>query len=106
MYFELEGKTYRIKFYRDGNLTIAELYEISEETGGMISLGVFGIAAVYYKDRFEKKLGRKVALSHLLKVLSDHVDEDGNFIESVGPIVLDKKDRQMIWDKYFETHRK
>lgn len=112
MFFELEGKTYRIKFYRTGMTTVAELFEVTKtvddlgDDTAMSSLGIYGIARPHHTDRFEKKVGRKVALAHLLVALSDHEDEDGNLVESVGPIVLDRADRAMIWAKYFESHKK
>ena len=108
MFFEIEGVTYCIKFYRQNTTYIAELFEVNlqatsaegdeEGKNPMNSLGVFGIASLYYNDRFEKSVGRKVALAKLLETLSDS--------DISGPIVMSKEERAMIWEKYFETHKK
>lgn len=103
MFFELEGNTYRIKFYRMGKNTIAELFQVDAQAGedvpGMTSLGVYGVASVYHTDTFVKKVGRKVALSNLLAGLSDPESP-------AAPLFLNKEDREMIWAKYFESHKK
>lgn len=104
MFFELEDKTYRIKFYYTGRTTVAELFEVNKgiEVHGdnpMVSLGVYGVASTYHTDQFNKRTGRKVALANLLNALSDP-EVDGS------PILLNRADREMIWAKYFETHRK
>ena len=118
MFFELNNTTYHIKFYRTGVTTVAELFEVnsgytdadSSDMPAMTSLGVYGIARPHYTDRFEKKIGRRVALTHLLENLTERYEDDGFggevVFKSEGPITLTKEDRELIWAKYFETHRK
>lgn len=110
MFFELEGNTYRIKFYRTGVTTVAELFEVKKtvddlgDDTAMTSLGVYGIARPYHTDRFEKSTGRKVALANLLKNLSYEWMNDEE--PDPRPVVLEREDRAMIWAKYFESHKK
>lgn len=105
MFFELDGVTYRIKFYRLGRNTIAELFEVvtptDADSGGIYSLGVFGIARQHPIDPPVKKIGRRVALTNMLKALS-HAEEG----EAVLHRPLTRDDRQAIWARYFESHRK
>lgn len=95
MFFELNGKTYRVKFHRVGTTTLAELFAV--ETTGFVHLGIIGTAYLHKNDRFVKSIGRKVALASLLAGISD---------EEYGLFPLSREDRRMIWEKYFETHKK
>lgn len=95
MFFELENKTYCVKFYRTGTTTVAELFQV--EAGEMLSLEIYGIARPYHTDRFEKSKGRKIALADLIWQTWGLGD---------GGYEISKEQRKMIWDKYFERHNK
>lgn len=98
-YFEVQNKTFAVKFLREGvdnHTTIAELYEV--ENGELVHTGLFGIASVYYKDQFQKKVGRKVALTNLLESIS--------MSNEFYPLTLTREDRTEIWAKYFEHFKK
>lgn len=97
MYFELENKTYCVKFYRQNTTTFAELLAVTDE--GLSYTGLIAFAILHPNDRFEKSKGRKVALAYLLEILSDHNTES-----PFNP--LKKEQRQYIWQKYFERHNK
>lgn len=103
MYFELNGKTFAIKFYRAGTTTSAELFSVKER-GGMIHLGVFGLAKLHITDRFVKKVGRIVALTHLLEGLSGEWMSENE--EDPREFILTREDRKIIWEAYFKTHKK
>ena len=96
MYFELRGKTYGVKFFRQGTTTVAEWVEVENEN--KFHTGMMGLAYLHHTDRFEKKVGRVVALTNLLKYLSDHDADYGK--------VLHREDRKIIWEAYFKTHKK
>lgn len=96
MYFELDNKTFCVKFYRTGTTTIAELFEVGSDNK-MTSTGVYGIARVYHTDRFEKSKGRKIALADLIWQRWGLGD---------GGYEISKEQRKMLWDKYFERHNK
>lgn len=101
MFFELKGKgTFGVKFSRQGTTTLAEWMEVEiDDAGGrFIHTGIYGIASLHYNDRFVKKIGRVVALTNLLKTLSDHNTDYG--------LVLHKEDRKIIWEVYFRSHKK
>lgn len=101
MYFELNKQTYQIKFYREGTTTSAELFEVSKTPEGenaIMHTGIAGIASLHFSDRFVKKVGRVVALTKLLEILSDHDTDYGR--------VLSREDRKTIWEAYFKTHKK
>src|SRR5574339_1015763 len=100
MFFELRGKTYKISFSRLGTMTVAELSEVDSE-GKLVHLGIYGTARVYYKDQFQKKVGRKVALTNLINVFNEP-----NFDEVPALKFLTKEERAEIWNAYFRHHRK
>ena len=101
MYFQLDDKMYRVKFYRMGNTTIAELLELGSCEGDnpYVSLELYGVASTYHKDIFNKSTGRKVALAKLLDAMDTLWGTEENAF-------LTKSDRTMIWARYFETHKK
>jgi hypothetical protein len=99
MFFEHDGKTYGVKFRREGTTTFAKLFVV-DESGKLSDLGVEGIAFLYHTDRFEKGKGRKVALADLMSEMNS-AEYDGTDV----PIVT-KETREKIWTKYFETHNK
>lgn len=94
-----ETNTYSIKFSRNGTTTYAELWVVEE--WGLDPTGLLGIANLYYKDNFVKSKGRKAALARLL-VRMNEVSAG----EDVPVFSLTKEDREKIWAKYFETHRR
>jgi hypothetical protein len=102
MFFELNGKTYGVKFSRNGTSTYAELIRVDDAIG-IDNTNITGQAHLFYKDRFEKSKGRKVALASLLNKVQEFYNEnpkeypDYNMTEEV---------RKMIWEIYFKTHRK
>jgi len=96
MFFELNGKTYGVKFSRTGTRTFAEWVEVEED--GINHTGIFGVSSVHHTDKFVRKVGRVVALTNLLKTLSNP-DTDYD-------MVLQKEDRKKIWETYFKSHRK
>ena len=96
MFFELNEITYKIKFYRTGKTTVAELQQVTGDS--IVSLGEYGVSNPHYKDVFQKKIGRKRALENLLKGLSNPDTEPS--------ILLSKEDRAKIWEAYFERHKK
>lgn len=99
MFFEYNGKTYCVKFKREGTTTFATLF-IVDEKDGLIPANVSGVAVLYYKDKFQKSKGRKVALSDVLYQLSTP-DPDGIF-----PNGLSKEDKAAIWQEYFKRFNK
>lgn len=99
MYFELNGKTYRVKFYRSNTFTFAELWTI--ENGELDFPGLMGIAKLNPKDRFVKKIGRKVALASLLNRM-----EQVSAGNTEPEFILSYEDRKNIWEIYFKTHKK
>lgn len=100
MFFELKGKTYHVKFRREGTTTFAKLFVVNE-TGKMEDTEIEGKAVLYHTDRFNKSTGRKTALADLLWIISIP-DEDG-----VIPEGITKEEREkVIWKAYFEIHRK
>lgn len=101
MFFEKDGNTYGIKFYYEGHnrtTTVAELVEVSDE--GVVHTGIVGIASLDSRDRFVKKIGRRLALTHLLEALSDEA-----FVEENGGVLLIRKDRAQIWNQYLNRGR-
>ena len=100
MFFELNGKTYGVKFSRAGTTTFANLFVVGE-SGELLPTNIEGTAVLYYKDKFEKSKGRKIALADLLLQIQTPI-EDAEFI----PEGLTKEDREKIWKKYFEKHKK
>lgn len=99
MFFELNGKTYCVKFSRTGTTTFANLVLVDE--WGLNFLGYVGIASLFHMDRFVKSIGRKVALANLLKRMGE---PDAG--ETEPPFNLSKEDRARIWAAYFERHSK
>lgn len=99
MFFELNGKTYGVKFHREGTTTLASLFVVGEG-GELTATTVQGIAVLHHNDRFEKSKGRKVALADLLYDISIP-DEEGPV-----PQGLTKEDRAKIWEEYFKKHNK
>lgn len=96
MFFELEGVTYKIKFFRIGTNTYADLYRVDEKMG-LVYTELQGYAYLHPKDRFVKSSGRKVALTRLLylwKLLSSKYNLPA----------LTKEAREYIWAMYFMKH--
>ncbi len=102
MFFELNGKTYGVKFSRHEKSTYAELKKVNE-TSGLDTTGILSIAKPYYTDRFEKSKGRKEALAGLLDDMQQFHDENP---ERYPDYNMTKEVRTMIWETYFKTHRK
>ncbi len=100
MFFELNNTTYGVKFTREGTTTLATLYKVLE-TGELVETNVVGKAILYYKDKFEKAKGRKIALADLLWQVRVP-DEESEIL----PEGLTKEDRAKIWEIYFETHKR
>lgn len=98
MFFELDGKTYRVKFQLEGTTTIAELYKVNSD-GKLVDTGLFGMAVLYYKDIFSKSKGRKEALADLLDMMEQ-------VFSTILEINFNKTVRQSIWEEYFKTYKK
>lgn len=94
MYFELNGKTYRVSFSRIGKRTFARLLEVTPD--GLVDRFPLGTSAPHYTDKFEKSRGRKIALADL--IWQTWGTEEGYEIS--------KEDRAKIWKVYFEKHNK
>jgi len=99
MFFDLNGKTYSVRFSRLNTTTLASL-SVVKENGTLVETGIQGTATLYHTDRFEKSKGRKVALADLLWQV-ERPDDEG-----VIPEGLSKEDKTKIWDEYFKNHRK
>lgn len=99
MFFELNGKTYQVKFRREGTTTFAQFFQVQSD-GTFVKLEYEGTAVLYYTDRFEKSKGRKIALADLLWKYSVP-DDEGEIPEG-----LDKDARQKIWAEYFLHFKK
>lgn len=97
MYFQLHGKTYRVRFYRTDNMTFAELHLVKEDD--IVFTGLDGVAIKSPKDREDRGKGRKVALADLL-------DNMTNVFGTIAGLEITKADRESIWARYFESHRK
>lgn len=100
MYFELDGKTYRIRFMRNGTTTFAELWVLQKD-GELDFPGLMGIATLHPNDIFVKKIGRKVALASLLNRM-----EEVSAGDTEPEFILSHEDRKNIWEAYFKTHKK
>lgn len=99
MFVEINGKTYLVKFRREGTTTFALLFRVEKDEGLVPLMGV-GVASLYFKDRFEKAKGRKVALADLLWKYSIP-DSEGEIPEGI-----DKETREKIWIEYFKQFKK
>lgn len=99
MFFELNGKTYQVRFRRDGLSTFAIIFEVQAD-GTLRQLEGVGFVTLYYKDRYSKSQGRKEALADLL--WKYQVPEEGGEI----PEGLDKEARAKIWAEYFKVFKK
>lgn len=97
MFFELHGKTYKVRFYRIDNMTFAELHLVKEDD--IVFTGLDGVAVRNPKDREDRGKGRKVALADLLNNMTD-------VFSTIAGLEITKADREAIWSTYFETHRK
>lgn len=101
MFFQLKnGKTYAVKFSREQTTTLAYWAEVKDD-GKLYYTGEVGIASLDSRDRFQKKIGRVVALTNLLNIMSN----PDNFDE-FSSVLLDREDRKAIWTAYFENHRR
>lgn len=99
MYFTLNGKEYKVKFYRNGTNTYAELWELDDvKDWGCTNL--IGVARLSKKDRFVKKVGRVVALTNLIKRMQEVSAGD-----SQPEFSLTKEEKKLIWDSYFLRHK-
>lgn len=99
MFFEIGGKTFRVKFLRVGRTYMAELQLVTKE--GIISTKFVGTARCDSRDKFVKSTGRKIALADLLWQISP-VDQESEIL----PEGLSKEDREKIWAEYFKNHKK
>lgn len=100
MFFELNGKTYFVKFSYNGTTTYAQFYTIETNGQPVLLENGLGIAKLYHKDKFDENKGRKVALADLLYQYSVP-DGDGEIPEG-----LSVEDRTTIWNAYFESFRR
>lgn len=91
MLFDLDGKQFKVSFYRIGTTTFAKLCQFASEINSWFEVNTCA-ALCNPKDRFEKKIGRKIALSRIL-----HETEE---------LHLSKEDRAAIWEIYFKEHKK
>lgn len=98
MFFELEGKTYEVRFRRYGKstTTIAEIVEISDT--GVRYLGIYGLATVGKGDKYNEITGNKIALTNLMNGLWT---QDGE----IKPM-FSKEDREIIWKAFFEEFKR
>ncbi len=100
MFFEIDGKTYRVKFSRTDTTTYANLIRV-EPDAGLVETNIVGIASLYHKDKFVKSTGRKIALAHLLERMNEISAGD-----TEPEFTLTREDRANIWAEYFKTHKK
>ena len=98
MYIEINGITYRVKFFTEGNMTFAELYKV-EVDGILTQAFIDGVAILHPNDHFEKAKGRKVALADLLENLE-------GILWAISNYRLTKNERTLIWEEYFKTFKK
>jgi hypothetical protein len=96
----LGKQTYGVKFTRNGTTTRAELVRV-DEIIGLDFTGLVGISSLYYKDRFVKSTGRKVALANLIERMQQVSAGD-----TEPEFTLTKEDRAKIWEAYFKSHKK
>lgn len=99
MFFELDGKTYKIKFSRAGTSTFSELWSVDDD--GIWNTGLLGWTKLHPKDRFVKKTGRKIALANLLDRM-----EEVSAGDTEPEFVLTKETKRNIWETYFKAHKK
>src|SRR5688572_13184626 len=99
MFFELNEVTYKVKFYRSGTTTFAELWRLDND--GLDCTNLLGIAYLHPNDIFVKKTGRKVALASLLRRMNEI---SAGYAEP--EFSLTREDRKNIWEAYFKTHKK
>lgn len=99
MFFEIDEKTFAVKFSRQGTTTFANLFIVGAG-GELVPTEFEGMALLFHTDRFEKSKGRKIALADLL--FQFEKPETGGIIAKG----LSKEDRKKIWEIYFKTHRR
>lgn len=97
MKFELNNELYEIQFSRADTSTIAELAKYDPQSGTFIETNLIGVANLNPKDRMVKSIGRKVALSKLLKRMGEI--SAGNIEPEFS---LSKEDKTNIWKAYFD----
>jgi hypothetical protein len=95
------GVKYLVRFSHDTKKlrqTEAYLFKVPDEGEDLGEPLLLSLALCHYKDNFQRKAGRKIAFTRLLKAMEDS--------ELIPEDVDKKKIRAELWKVYFENFKK
>jgi hypothetical protein len=90
MFFEMNEQTYTVKIIQVGFHTFAEVMKV-KSNGEFQHTYIVGEARLYYKDNFNPKTGRKLALARVLD-------------KAEKALGVTKEIREQVWTDFFKKY--